>query len=70
MSKRIKRVSLELPEATKVDRQTRQTALFKFEDAATRVVALDPKRPAQAVFVWIFDNIVERASREMMRNLV
>ena len=31
---------------------------------------LDPKLPAQAEAVRIFDNIVERASREMMQNLV
>ena len=43
----------------------------KFEDTtgnAGRV--LDPKLPAQADAVGIFDNIVERASREMMQNLV
>ena len=33
-------------------------------------VVLDPKLPAQAEAVRIFDNIVERASREMMQNLV
>ena len=45
---------------------------IKFEDtyqASARYV-LDPKLPAQAEAVRIFDNIVERASREMMQNLV
>jgi hypothetical protein len=31
---------------------------------------LDPKLSAKAGAVRIFDNIVERASREMIRNLV
>ena len=30
------------------------------------IMVLDPKLPAQADAVGIFDNIVERASREMM----
>jgi hypothetical protein len=47
---------------------------IKFEDTRLRsfVISrvLDPKLPAQAEAVRIFDNIVERASREMMQNLV
>jgi hypothetical protein len=31
---------------------------------------LDPKAARLGGLVWIFDNIVERASREMIRNLV
>ena len=45
---------------------------IKFEDTARLRLGyvLDPKLPAQAEAVRIFDNIVERASREMMQNLV
>jgi len=45
---------------------------LKFEDTYLTSVGLvlDPKLPAQAEAVRIFDNIVERASREMMQNLV
>ena len=38
--------------------------------AALPAWVLDPKLPVQADAVRIFDNIVERASREMTRNLV
>jgi hypothetical protein len=43
---------------------------IKFEDTypVSAGLVLDPKLPAQAEAVRIFDNIVERASREMMRN--
>jgi hypothetical protein len=52
----------------------RKHSAIKFEDTrlCSSVISrvLDPKLPAQAEAVRIFDNIVERASREMMSNLV
>ena len=50
----------------------RRLQRIKFEDTnmAYADSVLDPKLPAKADPVRIFDNIVERASREMIRNLV
>ena len=50
----------------------RRLQRIKFEDTnmAYADSVLDPKLPAKADAVRIFDNIVERASREMIRNLV
>jgi hypothetical protein len=49
-------------------RQAAPNSAIKFEDTKPRqglALVLDPKLSAQARTVRIFDNIVERASREM-----
>jgi hypothetical protein len=60
------------PDGRSASQQDDLSSALKFEDtySAPAGKVLDPKLPAQAEAVRIFDNIVERASREMMQNLV